>query len=184
MFTFKKYNIRQAQVSFVGHISLYFLNLMRADSLDTPGINCIYFPPVWTQSDLRCWMETPPSACSEPWTRRRWVCSWSWRTPSLCPPLASQLGSTPAPPHSACAETPRGSTPWRAVCGRAAERGSTRWWRGSPPVPTPSPRPSEDAPEDTCCGNDPRPKPRHDTAGGPGGPNAEGPQGGRRTACP
>ena len=32
IYVFKKYNIRQAQVSFVGHIPLYFLNLLRADS--------------------------------------------------------------------------------------------------------------------------------------------------------
>jgi len=30
-FIFQKYNIRQAQVSFVGHILLYFLNLLRAN---------------------------------------------------------------------------------------------------------------------------------------------------------
>ena len=54
MFTdvFKKYNTRQDQVSFVGRIALYFLNLLRADSkwpvdsicppgrsLDTPDLD-------------------------------------------------------------------------------------------------------------------------------------------------
>ena len=41
--TFNKYNTRKAQVSFVGRIPLYFLNLLRADQnvpvvLDTPDL--------------------------------------------------------------------------------------------------------------------------------------------------